>query len=866
MVRNTGVGLALLALLSGTDTRAQVSAYTFTQEVGTWQSINGSGTSLGMPGLPDWLSLDDKSFVNQGENLPLGDATTGNGWPIGFTFYYNGHAFDRIGLSMEGWLALGNSADGPQAVFAATGAPAYTPLSSAAPAALPSVMRNRIAGFSNDLAPMGGGGTWPIQIRPIGTVPNRAFVAEWNVVLSGTSRVLRFQIRLNEGGGDPAAQTVQVVYGSMTQAGVITGQVGLGGATPADFNNRSVTASPYNWNTSQAGTANTATCRVPSSAPNLPEGLTFTWTPPACAVNGVAITDLRPASGGVSGRLSWLPTTGAGSYSYVITTGAATDTPVLSGNGITATEVQLTGLPAGQRLFAYVRANCAPADLWGAGQPFTTEGTIEVPCGQAPLHSSYCYTDFDHRTWVYTSSSGAPLRAIFNTGSIGSGDLLTCYDGPTDQAPLLFSSATGPVAGQTVNSTGGQLTIRILADQLSSCDNTTWLDPLDWIVGCVDCQPVLANYEVVDDCANGRFSVDVQIFSLGSATSVPITNNGGAAVVTASATGTYTVGPFPNGTRVVVKAENPANLFCTASSDSLSNGACPVVSCGPDHYTYCYANDDAGQWAYRSSDNGRIGIRFLSGTLAANDVLRIYDGLDPFESTPLFVSATTGEDLRGRVVITSADNADHALLMEVAANASGSCATGQATQWEYVVACYTDCTAPAATFSTVPDCSNDRFSVSVALTSLGSASTVQLMNDAGVPAVSATAPGTYTVGPFASSARVVVGVEGDGVLCSIASAPLNGCGLGIADPVRNKFTVHPNPGEGVFRIVPPAGFSERGQLEVLDLTGRVVARRTLQDLNGQGAIQDLSDLPAGSYTLLLNDGTVRWTARVSIQH
>lgn len=864
MVRSAWIGLSL-AVLTGTGVQAQVSAYTFSQGVSTWQPIAGNGTPLGMPGMPPPFTFDDNSFVTQGESIPLGSASTGNGWPIGFMFHYNGHAYDRVGLSMEGWLAFGRSADGPEAVYVPVGSGAYTPLSSPAPGGLPALMRDRVAGFSNDLAAMGNGGTWPIQIRTMGVAPDRVFVAEWNVVRSGTSNVFRFQIRLSEGGGDPAAQTVQVVYGSMAQSGSATGQVGLGGSDPSDFNNRSITASPYDWTLSEPGTTNTATGRVPTSEAQLPQGLTFTWTPPACGVNGIAISDLLAGSGTISATLSWLPTTGASSYSYVITAGGPTDTPVLSGTGITGTEVALTDLPPGQHLFAYVQADCAPEGLWGSGLPFTTESAVEVVCGQPPVEVVHCYSNYAHDTWTYSSSSGAPLRVIFHEGLMGLGDLLTCYDGPNAQSPLLFTSASGAVAGQVVNSTGGHLTIRILADDLSACDDTEWLEPLAWEVGCVDCDPVMADYAVTDDCTNGQFSVNVTIFSMGSATSVPITNDWGAPVVTANGPGSYAVGPFPVGTPVIVRAENPDNDFCSSVSTALLNGACPVVSCGPDTYTYCYTDEDAGQWAYQADGNERIGIRFLSGTLASGDVIRIYDGLDPFMSAPLFVG-DNGGDLSGLVVTTSAGNADHAFLMEVAANTGASCATGQATPWESVVACYDGCTAPEATFTVVPDCDNGRFTVSVDLTSLGSAATVQLVNDGGAPAVTATTSGSYSVGPFSSGTAVQVSVEGDGVLCSIASQPLTiDCNVGVREHDATPFSIYPNPNDGSFHIAGPVGFGGRLRMDVLDITGRTVARHVLQDLSGRDAVQDLGYLPAGSYTLLLSNDEGRWTSRVSIQ-
>ncbi len=840
-------------LLASGFVSAQVSSYTFSQQVGTWQPIAGAGTPLGMPGLPAPFTFDDNSFVTQGESLPLGSSSTGNGWPIGFTFHFNGIAFDRVGLSMEGWLAFGSSADGAEAVFVPVGSTAYTPLSSAAPAGLPAVMRNRVAGFANDLAAGGNGGTWPIQIRTSGAAPNRAFVAEWNVVRSGAANLMQFQIRLNEGGGDPATQTVQVVYGTMPTSGTLTGQVGLGGTTPTDFNNRSVTVAPYDWNQSAAGAANTATGRLPSAATNLPQGLTYTWTPSVCGVSGIEITDLLASPTGISATLSWLPTTGATSYDYVITAGAATDTPILSGNGITATQVQLTGLPADEQLFAYVRGNCGTVGTWSSGLPFNTAGAIAVICGEEPLQTAYCYFNYEQRTWTYSSSSSDPLRAIFYAGTIGSGDLFTCYDGPNDQSPLLFSSANGPVAGQIVNSTGGHLTLRIQADDLSSCENTEWLDPLEWEVGCLDCQPAFVNFTVISDCENDQYSVQANVFSLGSATSLNLINDRNSNTVPIPAAGNYTIGPFPKDSVVVVTAQNPYNDYCSAVSLALVNDPCAFQSCGPDNYTYCYTNNDPSQWLYQSTGNERIGIRFRSGTVPDPDLVQAFDGSDPFTSSPLF-NGNNGGDLRNLLLTTSASNLDNALLLAVSSNAYGSCADGGAQPWNYVVACYDGCTPPAASFTTIPDCGNGQFRIAVEVTSLGSASSASITNDAGAATVAVNAAGTYQVGPFPLGTSVVVELEGASVLCSVNSATLiENCDVGVHEVSVERIGIYPNPGDGNFQLVMPNGFGWQGQLEVRDLAGRTMARQMLLGGSGRGVYCNLGHLPAGSYTITVTN-------------
>lgn len=844
---------------------AQVSAYTFTSSLGTWHPIAGAGTPLGMPGMPPAFNFyDDNSFVTQGQDILLGTTTTGNGWPIGFTFNFNGQPYDRVGLSIEGWLAFGNSANGTSAVHVPVGSPAYTPLSSENPIGIDPLLRNRVAAFAMDLAAQGSGGTWPLQLFINGTAPNRTFTAEWNVVKSGGSSPLSFQIKLNEGGGNPAQQTVQVVYGTMTQSAALLGQVGLGGTAPADFNNRSVTASPYDWQLSQPGTANTAKCRLPATATYLPQGLTFTWTPAACQVNGITVSALAISAGVLSGTLSWAPLAGASSYDYIITAGGPGDTPILSGTGITGTSVALSGLPTGQELFAYVKADCAPVDGWGGGQPFSTANIVEIVCGQPAVSFTHCYGNLEQTTWHYSSSSGAPLRMFINAGTISYGDLLKVYDGNSDQAPVLFSSATGAIAGQMITSTGGSMTMKLTSDDLGSCATQDFILPMEWEVGCMDCSPVLANFNVVNDCPNGQYSVQVNVFSMGSAASASITNTLNNATVPVNGSGQYTAGPFPNGSSVQITVNNPANAFCSAVSNALVNGACPVISCGPDAYTYCYTNNDASQFAYQSANGGRIGIRFLSGSLASGDVLHIYDGLDPLMSTPLF-SGNNGGDLTGLLVTSTLANPENALLLEVAADASGSCATGQGTPWHYVVECYNGCTPPAATFTTVRNCDLGNFTVQVALSAMGSASTLSIVNDHGAATVTAIAAGNYTVGPFDIHDTVVVEVQGENELCSLNSTPLHDeCGVGLNELTMLRMHVFPNPGDGTFRLVMPEGFGGQSRLDVLDIAGRKAAGWVLHQNSCRGVDCYLGYLPAGRYTLVLSDGKNRAFAPYTI--
>src|SRR5690606_38241142 len=184
-------------------------------------------------------------------------------------------------------------------------------------------------------------------------------------------------------------------------------------------------------------------------------------------------------------------------------------------------------------------------------------------------------------------------------------------------------------------------------------------------------------------------------------------------------------------------------------------------------------------------------------------------------------SGNNGGDLTGLLVTSTLANPDNALLLELTANSSSSCATGQGTPWQYVVECYDGCTPPEASFSTVRDCDLGTFTVQVALASMGSASSLSINNDGGAAPVTATAAGTYSVGPFPFGDTVVVNVQGANALCSLNSAPLHDdCEVGIAEWTIQRMHVFPNPGDGTFRLVLPEGFGGQGRMDVLDITGR----------------------------------------------
>jgi hypothetical protein len=226
--------LTIFFAFLGQMANAQVANYVFSQSAGTYTPITG-GTVLGTPG------NDDNNFGT---------------FPIGFNFTYNGVVYTQFGVNANGFITLGTIPTN-----------SYVSLSAG-------TSNNVVSAFNYDL--QSDATTGDLQYSVVGTAPNRTLVVQWTnydsyqAVNNGDS--WSFQIRLTE-----TSNQVAVVYGTMTSdATSNTPQVGLRGATSADFNNRTTTT---DWSASTAGLTNTATMTT-SSTVFPASGQTFTWSPP----------------------------------------------------------------------------------------------------------------------------------------------------------------------------------------------------------------------------------------------------------------------------------------------------------------------------------------------------------------------------------------------------------------------------------------------------------------------------------------------------------------------------------------------------------------------------------------------------------
>ncbi len=238
----------------------QVNAYTFTQSAGTYTEITG-GTVLGTATTS--LSFDSQLWAIADGSIP-------------FSFNFNGINYTGCSVNSNGYITFGSTLSSSFTSTAISSPTAYS---------------GAIAAWSGDLCSVFVSGliTGETRWEVVGTAPNREFVIQfknWRPAYSSSTTnipFMNFQIRLTE-----TINVVKIVYGPSgfaagSTASTGTRQIGLRGATNADFNNRINTTSVA-FNSSVAGTTNTASQAYNTSVPTpgIPaDGFTYTWTPPA---------------------------------------------------------------------------------------------------------------------------------------------------------------------------------------------------------------------------------------------------------------------------------------------------------------------------------------------------------------------------------------------------------------------------------------------------------------------------------------------------------------------------------------------------------------------------------------------------------
>ncbi len=326
-----------------------------------------------------------------------------------------------------------------------------------------------------------------------GVAPYRQFVIQWTRMTrysgAGTGDDFSFQLVLNEGGGNPTYQTLQTVYGVCKATNTVAqnAQVGLRGASSADFNARTTTT---NWSATTAAAVNTATCSLTNSVfPN--SGLTYTWSP-ICSVAASAAgaisgpTNVCPGTSvdysiaGVPGAIFYTWTyTGANTtlsgtttlplntldFDITATGGTLTVTPGnLCGNG-TPSSIVLTmgGLPTASISYS-ASSYCTSASPASCTITGTPGGTFSASPGGLTINTS---------TGLITPATSTPGNYVV-TYTFTSGCTATATKNITiNTGPVVTATATPAVVCSSPNSSQLQATVPVSNYTLASIAYTS---------------------------------------------------------------------------------------------------------------------------------------------------------------------------------------------------------------------------------------------------------------------------------------------------------------------------------------------------------------------------------------------------------
>ncbi|MBP6679919.1 MAG: hypothetical protein KA166_01925, partial [Saprospiraceae bacterium] len=383
---------------------AQTNTYLFTQSVQSF-SQSSHGIVLGTDSNAGLRSFLDPS-------LPAGSttATTGPGFPIGFNFIYRGVAYDRFGVMNSGWICLGRSQYGNEAVD--IGQLQYQPLEKIGPAN--DTLRARIVGFDANL--IGNGTSSSLAYDVTGDSTDMTLIIKWkNYKLfqsSGTNYTsVNFEIRLNA-----LDHSIDIRYGEVAILGYNSSSfcnIGLGGFYLSDFNNRKTPAN-RNWNQTTTGLAYTDDCAMQSTSIPPEFGLNFHWSPAACP----AIPQLLHAYVTQdSCSLIWPSPINISEpeFEYALTTSA---TPPANGTITQDTTFTMSGLSPGLSYYFHIRTKCNPglSSAWKT-YPLVTlcnaftlpyfEDFDDAPVPNLPGCISRLNNHPDTKTWVTDDESGA---------------------------------------------------------------------------------------------------------------------------------------------------------------------------------------------------------------------------------------------------------------------------------------------------------------------------------------------------------------------------------------------------------------------------------------------------------------------------
>ncbi len=366
-------------------------------------------------------------------------------YTLPFTFYYNNTLIAQVNIYDNGFIT-----------FATAGSPASSTVSIISDGTVNAAYYGAVAAYSSSLRPHPAGGT-EVSYEVIGSAPNRVFVVQYKDIrrAGDSGSIMNMQIRLSE--SDNSIETVYKENFTSPINTSLTGQVGLRGATNADYYNRKKSTSTINagsfvvgqqYQINSVGTTNWTTIGASSNTIGVNFVATgtgsgtgnarvFIWPGVDGTIDGTSATDNLGTKG--LGTVTASTALVVGQQYQIVTTGTSNFTTVGASSNTAGVIFTATGTTTGSGT-ANLYVSPFIEQGYQAGTKFTWTPCFKPTAITATLQADVTQVNISWTAPLYLAAGGSYDWEIRTSGDPGSGSPFA--SGNTTSTSVLVTGLT----------------------------------------------------------------------------------------------------------------------------------------------------------------------------------------------------------------------------------------------------------------------------------------------------------------------------------------------------------------------------------------------------------------------------------------
>lgn len=405
--------------------------------------------------------------------------------------------------------------------------------------------------------------------------------------------------------------------------------------------------------------------------------------------------------------------------------------------------------------------------------------------------SNFNYLNGDDVVYAYTPTEDTSVNISLTPGATYSGIFVyeNCEDIGVNCVAGVANSTTEERLIEEFNVVGNQ-TYYIVISTWALPQSTSY----DLSITENTCSSAEYEFVAVPNCDNNEFSVDVNVTSLGSSSSLSITDNLGAEPQTLTEVGTLTFGPYTNGTSIefsfVPDDENCNDTATFSYSCPAMNNECTDaedLTVGTTFDEYAVSGNNIGATdsnitpsptcgGYQGGDVWYSVVAPASGHLII-ETGEASEGVN-FDTAVAVYSGNCDGDL---VQIGCDDDGaatGNFSLLELSELTAGETLLvrvwrySNLSQGSFKISAYDNltCTPAQYTSDAMVDCDAATYTITYNFTDLGSSTMLTLTDDQGNEAQTLSEAGSITFGPYAEGTPVTISVETGDTNCDFSES------------------------------------------------------------------------------------------------